>query len=121
MRVDENSWMMSRFVRLWGERPMVLTEPAPGGVDHDVAATGSKSFRFDHMQPKENDRWGSLSQRIVGLRPNTDYIVRFSFRSQAPADALFVTTDRKWHNRTYIPLGTGAWQPSKPHEFNMAR
>jgi hypothetical protein len=89
-----------------------------GKLDTSKKHRGVASYRFERTSPRESDRWGSLSQRVSGLTPHSFYVVTFRVSADgAGAKAFFVTTDKKWAQRTYIPPGTYDWELVR-HEFN---
>jgi hypothetical protein len=69
----------------------------------------SNSYRFMFAEPRTAEKWGSLSQRINGLRRNTAYIVRFYARgSSSDPDAFFFTGSLTWEPHYFIPP-TSSW------------
>ena len=81
-----------------------------GHVDRNIKRNGHASYRFDHAQPANIHRWGSLSQRVHGIEPDKWYSVVFYVHGVVPRKAFFVTTDIPWNDRTYVPAGTHEWQ-----------
>jgi hypothetical protein len=57
----------------------------------------SMSFHLDHRSARQPGHWGSVAQRIYGLRPSTSYIVTFRHKGRAPRPkAFFVTGSLTW-------------------------
>ena len=82
-----------------------------GGLDTTDRHVGVAAFRFDHGGPKADHVWGSLSQRITGLRPRTFYAATFwALVSRAEPKPLFLTADLQWANRTYVENEIAGWR-----------
>jgi hypothetical protein len=99
-------------------REATVSTVTSGGLDTSKRHSGVASYRFYHTNRRESDRWGSLSQRVNGLTPHAFYVVTFWVSAEGAGEkAFFITTDRKWAQRTYISPGTYAWTSFR-HEFN---
>ena len=85
------------------------------------AHTGRNSFQFEHKTERRENHFGSLSQRIYGLRTGTNYIVTFwlAFDPNTEPDAFFITTDYPWSDAHTIRNkdALGGWQHYS-HRFN---
>jgi len=101
--------------------PFVISGGADsqGTLDTTDRHSGAAAFRFDHSSPKADHLWGSLSQRITGLRPRTVYVATFwALVSRAEPRPLFLTADLQWANRTYVENEIAGWREYR-HVFNI--
>lgn len=82
-----------------------------GQIDSIVKKSGLNSLKIINNSPTQPNIFGSISQRIIGLQPNTEYVVSFWVKSEmASAGTLEITTDLKWLNRRVIEAGTYDWR-----------
>jgi hypothetical protein len=84
-----------------------------GEVDTNVhhGKSGTASFRIQHESPRKDHHWGTICQRVTGLTPHTNYVVRVSVKSKATVpDAVFVTADLTWGKNKTLPEGTYNWR-----------
>jgi len=89
-----------------------------GMLDTTDRHSGVAAFRFDHGSLMANHSWGSLSQRITGLRPRTYYAATFwALVSRAEPRPLFLTADLQWAKRTYVENEIAGWREYR-HVFN---
>lgn len=82
-----------------------------GEHDTRVWHRGNASFRFDHRSSPEDNHWGSLAQRINGLKTGRAYALTFWAKGKTEHDgAFFATTDLRWQNVERVPP-TSEWKP----------
>lgn len=92
----------------WGTYMISGGADSHGTLDTTERHSGIASFRFEHRSPKASDQWGSLSQRISGLRPRTSYVATFwALVSRAEPEPLFLTADAQSAVKTQIERVTG--------------
>jgi len=73
--------------------------------------TGIASLRIVHASRRSDQSWGTLSQRITGLRRHTFYLITFWAKVRSSdASAVFMTADLKWEPNYAIPPGQTDWQ-----------
>jgi len=67
----------------------------------------SPPFVFSGRALENRTDGGSLSQRVSGLSRHSFHVVTFWVSAESVSEkAFFVTTDKKWAHRTYIPPST---------------
>ena len=82
-----------------------------GDVDSEVHHCGAKSFKITNNQTFMPNLYGSMSQRITGLLPNTDYLAAVWVKAErAGKRTLEITTDLEWKGRLTIEPGTYGWR-----------
>ena len=81
-----------------------------GELVTDVKRSGRFSLRIvNDVEPKAHI-YGSISQRVTNLEPNTDYRAEFWVKAdRASPNTLQLTTDLAWSHRRAIPAGTYDW------------
>jgi hypothetical protein len=79
--------------------------------DRDLA-----SFRIQHASGRKDDHWGTIAQRLNGLKPHTLYRIRFWVKSKAAEPgAVFVTADLTWGKNHPIQGGRYDWRRKRQH------
>jgi hypothetical protein len=87
-----------------------------GRVVYTGAHRGNNCFLFTHKTDQKSDHWGSLSQRMHGLRPGKQYVIRFWAKGKvSAAGAFFITTDYPWGDAEPVPV-TDVWE-QRTHRF----
>jgi hypothetical protein len=62
------------------------------------------AFKFDHQTDERAEHYGSLAQRICGLKPYTAYKLTFYAKGSSKNESAFlVTTDLAWRNHIHVP------------------
>lgn len=72
----------------------------------------SYSYRFSFTQKEQDEHWGSLCQRIYGLKKNTPYVITYYSQGAAENDnpkALFITASLTWEPNEPIS-GSTKWK-----------
>ena len=83
-----------------------------GEIDRSVRRSGMNSFAITNNSPLEQHIYGSMSQRVSGLEPHSEYVATFWTKAEgARAGTLEITTDLKWLQRKPIEAGTYDWKP----------
>lgn len=82
-----------------------------GELDTTEHHDGVAAYKVHHVSAQFSHRWGSISQRIVGLRRHTFYVVSFWVKSRgAESGAVFLTPDLKWEKKLPIDGGEYDWR-----------
>ncbi len=92
---------------------------ASGQIDSKIRKFGKYSFKITMRSPMEPDVYASMSQRIDGLKKNTQYVARFWIKAERAGKGTFeITTDDEWKDRKQIDGGEYDWREFK-HIFNI--
>jgi hypothetical protein len=90
-----------------------------GQHDPSVGHDSKSSYKFIHQTGRKEKHFGSLSQRVTGLRKNKSYVVSFWLKAAADdiePGTFFVTTDYPWADAQPMLL-TKEWK-QHVHRFN---
>lgn len=100
----------------WLRNPKSLQ--SEGELDYAVKHGGFASLRITHVTRETDHAWGTIAQRITGLRPNTNYVASFWVKVKAAGAApVFLTTRVDWGKETKIPGKDTDWTRFV-HPFN---
>jgi hypothetical protein len=98
-----------------------LAPQSTGTVDTaEHHGPGIASFRIVHTSARADDRWGTLSQRITGLRPHTFVITFWAKVQSSEPKAVFLTASLTWEPNYKIPSGQSDWQQHR-FDFNTGQ
>lgn len=82
---------------------------ATGSIVKVEKHSGSQSLLITNASAFMPQVYGSLRQRVEGLKPNTKYRVSLWIKGEQ-VSKCFVATGEKWDNRLQLPPGTYDWQ-----------
>ena len=90
------------------------TADATATIDTQTVHSGKVSLKIVNRSSRKPQIYRTMSQRINGLKRNTQYLATFWVKANnASAATLMLTTDMAWSQRIAISAGTYNWREFK--------
>jgi hypothetical protein len=113
----ETEWYKGSMTPFWASfigsgraKREAIVADVRGELVTDVKRSGGSSLKIVNNQEHIPHLYGTISQRMTGLEPNSPYRAELWVKAdRARSRALQVTTDLEWVHRTAIAPGTYGW------------